>query len=646
MSAFSRWATFLVISAVFTPAANSASDTNTPAISPATDTTVNATPPSGSNFIEPEIVRITYLEGDVRLAAPDGKGAIGQNWVQAQPGIPIERGDTVATGAGRAEIELEDNSVIYLADNSTLLFENMFSLNDAAQTTMQLVSGTATIDAHPLPNGEILVETPSSNHISVTYPQTDFLRVDSYVDGMAVTPQQDTSTKDAAGTESRVRAGQTVTYTETSVKFADASQIKPPNEWDQWVQSRRALRQTDMQAALKASGLTDPVPGLIDLYKTGTFSPCEPYGTCWKPSTVVAAPALQDSTQTSPPSQGTQSQNSAPAAPESNQFSAGQNPNVFVRPFTNDLDPCFTKMGFEQWDPKKRKWVELRQYTTKQYWDWESCRAGEWIYTENEENGGNFVLVLHHEKHHHHHHHPPVRWVRANGKTGFVPSDPRDKAGKPPLNLKYGLFVPSGKPDQPMKLVQVDPSKNVKLLDEPPKHLSEIDSILPQAKRPEIVGHSLAQAGAPAKVPPSSAESKNAKAAIAYDYKKNGFVASSPTPSASRNKSTLVAQVDFRPVGPAGSGVWTGIRIPASGELSGAEIAEVLAAARSNGSAVRTEGKSASSGGGSKGSGRGYSGGSSRGSRGGGGSSGGRSSGGGGRSSGGGGGGGGGGSRK
>ena len=606
-------------------------------------------PVSGSNFLEPEIVRVIYVEGDVRLAAPDGKNAIGQNWVQVQPGVPIEQGDTVSTGTGRAEIELEDNSVIYLADNSTLLFENMVSLDDVPTTTAQLVSGTATVDAHPLPNGGLLVETPSSNHISITYPQSDFLRVDSYVDGMAVTPQKDTSTKNEAGAESQLHAGQTVIYEGAFTKIADASQIKPPDDWDQWVQAQRAVRESDMQAALKASGLTDPVPGIIDLYKSGTFSPCAPYGTCWQPGAVTSTPPSQDSTQVPASSQQTQSQSSAQPPPESNQFSAGQSPNPFTRPFTNELDPCVTVRGYEMWDPNKRKWIPIKQYTTYQYWDWEECRAGTWIYTEQENGGGNFVLVLHHEKHHRHHHHPPIRWVRAGGKTGFVPLDPRDKIGKPPINLKYGLFVPSGKPGQPMKLAQVDPSKSVKLLDEPPKDFREVVSILPQAERPAIVGHSLAEAGSPAKLSPGSAEPKNAKASITYDYKKNGFVGSGLPSLGSRDKSTLVARVDFRPIGPTNSGVWTGIRIPANGELSGPEIAEVLAA-RGNGPVVRTDGKSmssggrASSGGGSKGSGRGYSGGSrgSGSSGGGGGYSGGRSSGGGGGSRGGGGGGGGG----
>jgi FecR protein len=657
MNASWRWgAAFLLFSALFVPATNSASDTNsTSDTSPASNTTIHTTPPSEFNFLEPEIIRITYVEGDVRLAAPDGKGAIGQNWVQAQPGIPLEQGDTVSTGTGRAEIELEDNSVIYLADNSTLLFENTVSLDDAPTTTAQLVSGTATVDAHPLPNGGLLVETPSSNHISITYPQSDFLRLDSYVDGMAVTPQQDTSTKNEAGAESQLHAGQTVSYEGAFTKIADASQIKPPDEWDRWVQTQRAARKSDMQAALKASGLTDPVPGIIDLYKSGTFSPCAPYGTCWQPSAVTATPPYQDSTQAPAGSEQAQPQSSAAPPAESNQFSAGQNPKPLTRPFIDELDPCVTVSGYEMWDPNKRKWIRMKPYTA-QYWDWEECRAGTWIYTEEENGGSNFVLVLHHEKHHrhHHHHHPPVCWVRVGGKTGFVPRNPADKKGQPPINLKYGLFVPSGKSDEPMKLVQVDPSKGVKLLDEPPKDFREIISILPQASRPAIVGHSLAEAAAPAKVSAGLPESKNAKAPIAYDYRKNGFFASGLTSSASRNKSTLLARVDFRPAGPVSSGVWTGVRLSAGGTaIGGAERAEMLAAARGNGSVVLRGGKSgngggrvsnsggrSSGGGGSRGGSGGYSGGRGYGGGGGGGGGGGSrgGGGGGGRSSGGGGG--------
>lgn len=146
----------------------------------------------------------------------------------------MEQGYAISTGSGRAEIELQDNSVIYLADNSTLLFEGLASFGGAPHTRLQLVSGTVTIDAHPLPSsGTLVIETPSTNLISVTYPQTAYLRLDSYVDGMKVTPQQVASTSNEGGPAVSLREGQSAIYTPTAMHISEASEITAPDQWDQ-----------------------------------------------------------------------------------------------------------------------------------------------------------------------------------------------------------------------------------------------------------------------------------------------------------------------------------------------------------------------------------------------------------------------------
>lgn len=593
MNASWRWgATFLFVLVLFISTASSAATPN------ASETTSPSDTSSGSaDYLEPQIVRLTYVEGDVRLSAGDGHGAIGKNWVQAQSGIVIEQGYTVATGSGRAEIELEDESVIYLADNSTLLLEEL-DVYRAPFTTVLLVNGTATIDARPLPQGMFKLETPNADFVSLAYPESDFLRVDSYLDGMAVTPQKDTAATQDGVSKIQVQAGQKVIYGASGVpSVGDPSKITPPDPWDQWVASRSAGRQTAMQAALKASGLSEPVPGLVELYKTGTFSSCAPYGTCWQPN-QSAEPSPQDSPQappqTAPPNQPPSSP-SAPGLP--NQSPANRPPKPPVQTYSYMIRPCVsqTETFDHVWDPKKKKWVfvERYQYSEEEYWDWVLCRAGTWIHREH-----GFVLVLHKKKRHHHH--PPVRWVRVGGKTGFVPRNPADKKGQPPINLKYGLFVPSGKPDQPAKLVQVDSSQKLQLLDDPPKNFRKILPSLPAAQRPVIESWTLAEREAPAKS--GAAEPKGKKTAIVYDYGKRRFTASGLASSGSAGKSALVAKLDFRGAGPVGWSVWSGIRVS---NPSGAaiELARNGGGGRSE-AVVRGTGRSSSSGGGHVVSGR------------------------------------------
>ena len=72
-----------------------------------------ASPPPSSAQVQPysdatypQIVRISYAEGDVRVS----RGTRGATWETAVTGLPLESGFNLVTGKGRAEIEFEDAS--------------------------------------------------------------------------------------------------------------------------------------------------------------------------------------------------------------------------------------------------------------------------------------------------------------------------------------------------------------------------------------------------------------------------------------------------------------------------------------------------------------------------------------------------------
>ena len=90
--------------------------------------------------------------------------------MQAQPGVPIEQGVTSATGTGKAEIEFEDQSVLYLADNSTLVFEELVTLDDAPSTLARIGQRHGDDRRAPAAQGGLQVETPSSDLVSLAYP--------------------------------------------------------------------------------------------------------------------------------------------------------------------------------------------------------------------------------------------------------------------------------------------------------------------------------------------------------------------------------------------------------------------------------------------------------------------------------------------
>ena len=53
------------------------------------------------------------------------RGKRGATWESAVTGLPLETGFNLVTGAGRAEIEFEDASTVYLAENSALTFNDL-----------------------------------------------------------------------------------------------------------------------------------------------------------------------------------------------------------------------------------------------------------------------------------------------------------------------------------------------------------------------------------------------------------------------------------------------------------------------------------------------------------------------------------------
>ena len=125
---------------------------------PAQSATLEAVDPYSTY---PQIVRLSYVEGDVRVSrgaladkdqSKDGSKATG--WEQAEANIPIESGYSLVTGKGRAEIEFEDASTVYLADNSVLSFTELSTTGGVPYTEIALIAGTATMNVHTMVQGE------------------------------------------------------------------------------------------------------------------------------------------------------------------------------------------------------------------------------------------------------------------------------------------------------------------------------------------------------------------------------------------------------------------------------------------------------------------------------------------------------------
>ncbi len=417
-----------------------------------------------------QLMRVSYLQGDVRFNRgsnyePDLK----KPWEVAALNMPIEQGFTLATGDGRAEIEFEHGAVLYLAENSVLLFGVATENNGLLETRLALFSGSAAVSAQT-EVGEIFEIATPVQSFSMHSPEQSYVRIDSYLNGASITPKEDPGfdfTRNGLDTLHAAK-NDTVTYQTGALPRLDKfDPIKPPSEFDVWVDTRFAARTLEMKAALKASGLELPILGLIDMYEDGKFSPCPPYGMCWEPNSILppdsqmraaVSEASRARTADAPnlilasyvagdrastPSAahlsnatldyGSYQQKTATPAPAPSQPSATVPPNTL--PFRTLLSNC----PFPIWtttDIPGNSRVG-RDALVQSSYDWQLsrgwsapvCHYGAWVRT-----GHLRVVVRRHRC-------PPAHWIKVGHKTGVVPVHPGDLRGRTPANLKNGYFA-------------------------------------------------------------------------------------------------------------------------------------------------------------------------------------------------------------
>ena len=143
----------------------------------------------------------------------------------------------------------------------------MSTTNGVPTTEIALLSGTATMNVQNMVPGESFVLNTPSDIYTMRYPKKAYLRVNSYLDAIAVTPMRDVPwfapQENLVGKTVAVHNGRTVATPEM-----DAAAMA---EWDKWVQQRVAARDAALKSAMKDAGLTEPIPGLAEMEGQGKF---------------------------------------------------------------------------------------------------------------------------------------------------------------------------------------------------------------------------------------------------------------------------------------------------------------------------------------------------------------------------------------
>jgi hypothetical protein len=510
----------------------------------------------------PQIVRISYLEGDVRI----NRGQ--KTWEKAVANLPLESGFSLVTGTGRAEIEFEDASTVYLAENSVLTFNDLHTKGTVPYSELALLSGTASLHIHPyIPGDTFLLRTPTDDIWTSNPSKANGLagkyadyRISSYIDGVAVASPEEGIVRIQGLAQQITGNGQTQFY-RGGVRIAslDANDPNAFAEWDKWVAERVAQRTAAMSDVMKASGLTQPIPGLAEMNGQGTFFPCKPYGTCWEPKAVNDRQAdnKQPATESS----------SAPVSPQPEKLMKADSAAPVPLIEYEDYFPC-TPIGIRSWyatDPLTGREIlvdsELETGAFVYPYNWAVCHAGSWIYRHN-----HYVWVAGYKRHHH----PPVRWVKNGRAAGYVPLHPMDFKGQPPINRKHDFFSVSNKQGLSVERVKFDSGHPIEALDAPPKELRKPDiPLLAHAEEPRMEARPMKDAVFANKV----ANPPTAVIPISFDHKSQSFMMAQQVMQG--NKSvTVTAPITNRggnlQVRAGGGGLMGGTsRSPGGGNIGG-----------------------------------------------------------------------------
>jgi hypothetical protein len=419
-----------------------------------------------------QIVRVSYVEGDVRIARGEqNEKPAGDTWEKAVTDLPLETGFSLVTGNGRAEIEFEDASTLYLGENSVLSFNDLHTTSGVPYTEVALLTGTATVDIKPYIYGERFVLRTPTDLFGTNYPHKLFARINSYIDAATVTSQEPESIQFPQLGGKELGEGQTFTLHEGHlVDTTGPDPSGPFTDWDKWVADRVAQRTAAMADVMKAAGLSTPLPGLAGMKGQGTFFACAPYGTCWEPATPDQRQQAANKVFKSRPSYAAGWQ-SAHVMQVNFVRSPAFRTAQFIDPLT-PLDPIYPDAFSPCLPASVRYQVQRDPITGKQRvvstglggnmvpWGWAVCHAGGWVQRRH-----RYVWCVGVKRHHL----EPVRWVKSGHRVGFVPIHPFDVKGRPPINRKEDVFALNNKKGFSLERVKFEPEHKIDVLKSPPR---------------------------------------------------------------------------------------------------------------------------------------------------------------------------------
>jgi hypothetical protein len=474
---------------------------------------------------QPQMVWLTYTQGYVKFSpGDDGEAKLGKDWLAANRGQVMESGYTLVTENGRAEVEFEDGSTVYLADHSALVFDWLGTHRNGVYTDLNLLTGKATI-AHETAGdyaslNRLFVQTPT---LRLRMQSKQTTTVESTVDGGLFEAVEGTQMIEQTSAFGVLRQGEAIAYVkgQQPILLPLRQKSLEEQEWDQWVASRLATRRARIDEGLRDSGLKEPVPGLAGMVEEGHFYDCQSDRKCWQPNVAAEPPVAYL------PPQAPSLAQVAPKALAASAVGPGRDQNVTASRQGNILinQTMMTRCPIEAWQVAGGNVAATGQYGT--------CMAGTWNTSQWDPNdpcwhrdpSTNRVVyrsecnvyptwIVGGRRHHECH------FVKAKGHGfGFVPRHESDQKGHPPANSKSGVMVLAMDKGHLRAELQDAPTK-VRERDSVPNGMARaILHTAPRVSQPTIEAKM-----ASAVLPTQHGAATKTVTAIRYDYKSGNFV--------------------------------------------------------------------------------------------------------------------------
>jgi len=234
-----------------------------------------ARPAAADDYSHVRIVRLSFVEGDVRFQR------LNDGWQTANMNLPVEEGIQVQTGAGFAEVEFEAGLYLRLAQNSTVAFTELGLLDGKRITKAELLGGTAILTANDVGHDQI---TMVAGNLTLAVHHNGHYRMDVSQQGAWVTVLKGKLDVEAGTKEVTLSSNHTLHETGADADSIEVVQSATLDAFDKWVSQRD---QTTQSYANETEGYIHNGGnygiGFADLYDYGVWFNCPGFGICWQP---------------------------------------------------------------------------------------------------------------------------------------------------------------------------------------------------------------------------------------------------------------------------------------------------------------------------------------------------------------------------